>query len=105
MANNSLIKTLYYIAVLEEASDKTDPNSPDYVIELDPQYNVSTDGTWDMMTGSIGVRYFTMIILNALFGFSGLIYCFAVVDVVAATLGVIVLTRHLKILSADPVLA
>ena len=24
-------------------SDKTDPNSPDYVIELDPQYNVPTD--------------------------------------------------------------
>ena len=27
----------------EAVSDKTDPNSPDYVIELDPQYNVSTD--------------------------------------------------------------
>ena len=52
-----------------------------------------------------GVLIPAMIILNALFGFRGLIYCFAVVDVVAATLGVIVLTRHLKILSADPVLA
>ena len=52
-----------------------------------------------------GVLIPAMVILNALFGFSGLIYCFAVVDVVAATLGVIVLTRHLKILSADPVLA
>ena len=52
-----------------------------------------------------GVLIPAMIILNALFGFSGLIYCFAVVDVVAAIVGVIVLTRHLKILSADPVLA
>ena len=41
-----------------------------------------------------------MIILNAVFGFNGLIFCFAVVDVVAAIVGVFTLTRHLKILSA-----
>lgn len=27
----------------DKTSDKTDPNSIDYVIELDPQYNVPTD--------------------------------------------------------------
>lgn len=27
----------------EQTADKTDPNSPDYVIELDPEYNVPTD--------------------------------------------------------------
>ena len=27
----------------EQTSDKTDPNSPDYVIELDPEYNVPTE--------------------------------------------------------------
>ncbi len=35
-----------------------------------------------------------MLILNALFGFTGLIYCFAVVDVVAAILGLLTLRRR-----------
>ncbi len=35
-----------------------------------------------------------MIILNLVFGFSGLIYCFAVVDVVTAILGIITLRRR-----------
>ena len=51
-----------------------------------------------------GVLIPAMIILNALFGFSGLIFCFAVVDIVAAIVGVTVLTNHIRVLCADPVM-
>lgn len=51
-----------------------------------------------------GVLIPAMIILNTLFGFSGLIFCFAVVDIVAAIVGVIVLTNHIRVLCADPVM-
>ncbi|MCR5417168.1 MAG: MATE family efflux transporter [Pseudobutyrivibrio sp.] len=37
-----------------------------------------------------------MLVLNAIWGFSGLIYCFAVVDVVAAVIGFITLHRRLN---------
>ncbi|MCR5770618.1 MAG: MATE family efflux transporter [Butyrivibrio sp.] len=40
-----------------------------------------------------------MIVLNILFGFNGLIFCFAVVDVVGAITGIIALSRHLSMKS------
>jgi len=37
-----------------------------------------------------------MLVLNFLLGFNGLIFCFAVVDIVGAMVGIVVLNRHLR---------
>ncbi len=48
-----------------------------------------------------GILIPAMIILNIVFGFSGLVFCFAVVDVFGAIIGVTVLNKHLKNLALN----